>query len=188
MDIKNTLAANKKKTIIVGGIAAVLVLGAGGAAIAEATGGDHLRGGDRDRAAEAALEHVGEGEVTDAERGDEDDVEAYEIEVTRPDGSDVDVKLDGDFAVLDSDDDRDDRDEDRDGPDADDRVLTEEERAQAAEAAQAEVAGTVEDVDASDDRVGDATAAYEVEVRAEDGTEWDIWLDDQFAVIDSRQD
>lgn len=186
MNIKDTLSGNKKKTIVVGGIAAVLVLGAGGAAIAGVAGNDGLRGGDRDRAGEAALEHVGEGEVTDAERGDDDDVEAYEVEVTRPDGSDVDVRLDQDFAVIDSDDDRDDRDDD--GPDADDRALSEDERTKASEAAQAEVPGTVEDVDASDDRIGDATAAYEVEVRAEDGTDWDIWLDDQFAVIDSRQD
>ncbi|OUZ07617.1 hypothetical protein BHE97_16060 [Aeromicrobium sp. PE09-221] len=182
MNIKDTISGNKKKTILVGGIATVLVLGAGGAAIAGVAGNDGLRGGDRDRAGEAALEHVGEGEVTDAERGDDDDVEAYEVEVTRPDGSDVDVKLDEDFAVLDSDDDRD------DGRDADDRAVSEDERAKASEAARAEVPGTVHDVEASDDRIGDATAAYEVEVVAEDGTEWDVWLDDRFTVLDSRRD
>ncbi|TSD53673.1 PepSY domain-containing protein [Aeromicrobium piscarium] len=183
MNIKDTLSGNKKKTVVVGGIAAVLVLGAGGAAIAGVAGNDNLRGGDRDRAGEAALEHVGKGEVTDAERGDDDDVEAYEVEVTRPDGSEVDVKLDQDFTVIDSDDDRDDS-----GPDADDRRLSEDERTKAAEAARAKVPGTVHDVEASDDRIGDATAAYEVEVVTEDGIDWDVWLDDQFTVIDSRQD
>ena len=47
----------------------------------------------------AALEYVGEGEVTDSEVGDEEGY--YEIEITLDDGSQVDVHLDENFNVLD---------------------------------------------------------------------------------------
>jgi hypothetical protein len=50
------------------------------------------------RASEAALEHTGGGRVTETEAGDEDG--AYEVEVTLPDGSQVDVHLDRNFDVL----------------------------------------------------------------------------------------
>ena len=49
-------------------------------------------------ASAAALEFVGEGEVTDTEVGDEEGY--YEIEVTRADGSQIDVHLDAEFNVL----------------------------------------------------------------------------------------
>ncbi len=51
-----------------------------------------------DRASAAALAHTGGGEVTETEAGDEEG--AYEIEVTRADGSQVDVHLDEGFNVL----------------------------------------------------------------------------------------
>ena len=50
-----------------------------------------------------ALEHTGGGRVTGSEAGDEQG--AYEIEVTRPDGSQVDVHLDTSFKVLGTEDD-----------------------------------------------------------------------------------
>lgn len=84
-----------------------------------------LGGGDEDvpiegdayrRAASAALDHVGEGRVTDTEVGDEEG--AYEVEVTRADGSQVDVHLDTDFQVIGTEADRETPDDD-DG-DADD--------------------------------------------------------------------
>ncbi|MGH3111462.1 MAG: PepSY domain-containing protein [Gaiellaceae bacterium] len=50
------------------------------------------------RASEAALAHTGGGRVTETEARDEEG--AYEVEVTLPDGSQVDVHLDASFAVL----------------------------------------------------------------------------------------
>ena len=51
-----------------------------------------------DRASAAALEHTGQGHVSDTEVGDEEGY--YEVEVTLDDGSQVDVHLDRDFNVL----------------------------------------------------------------------------------------
>ena len=50
------------------------------------------------RAEAAAHEHTGGGRVTDTEVGDEESM--YEVEVTLPDGSQVDVQLDEGFAVV----------------------------------------------------------------------------------------
>ena len=87
--------------------AAVAVLAGGGAAIAAATGGGDDNGTDRpitgsalDRAKAAALEETGGGQVSETEVRDEEGY--YEVEVTRPDGSQVDVHLDRGFNVLDS--------------------------------------------------------------------------------------
>ena len=86
-------------------IAAVAGLAAGGAAIAGAAGDDDeseraISGRALDRASAAALEETGGGKVTETEAGDEEG--AYEVEVTRPDGSQVDVHLDDDFNVISS--------------------------------------------------------------------------------------
>ena len=59
-----------------------------------------------------ALKEVGEGKVTQTEAGDEEG--AYEVEVTKADGSQVDVHLDKQFKVLDAKADKEDS-----GPDAD---------------------------------------------------------------------
>jgi uncharacterized membrane protein YkoI len=96
--------SNKVKKVIIG-IAALAALALGGAAIAGATGGGDDDSGERaitgkalDRASAAALEHTGGGEVTGTEVEDEEG--AYEVEVTRADGSQVDVHLDRGFNVL----------------------------------------------------------------------------------------
>ena len=86
--------------------AAVLAaLGVGGVAIAGAAGGDDEEGSDTpitgsalDRAGKAALGHTGGGRVTGTEVGDEEG--AYEVEVTRGDGSQVDVHLTKSFKVI----------------------------------------------------------------------------------------
>src|ERR671914_674672 len=59
-----------------------------------------------ERASQAALEATGGGKVTETEAGDEES--PYEVEVTRSDGSQVDVQLDRDFKLVGSegDDDR----------------------------------------------------------------------------------
>ena len=88
-------------------VAATVAAGllSGGAGLAIAAGGQGDDAGDRpitgdalDKAKAAALEHTGTGRVTETEVGDEDGY--YEVEVTMPDGHQIDVHLDEHFAVL----------------------------------------------------------------------------------------
>jgi hypothetical protein len=94
------MTSRRKRIIIVG--TAIAALGAGGAAIATAAGDDEdgrpITGAALDKASAAALAHTGGGQVTGTEAGDEEG--AYEVEVTRGDGSQVDVHLGSDFRVL----------------------------------------------------------------------------------------
>jgi uncharacterized membrane protein YkoI len=89
-----------KKIVLV--IAVVLAAAAVAAGIAVGAGGGDddapITGAALARASAAALDHTGGGRVTDTEAGDEDG--AYEVEVTLPDGSQVDVHLDARFDVL----------------------------------------------------------------------------------------
>jgi uncharacterized membrane protein YkoI len=95
---------DKLKGVLIA-LAAVAVLGVGGAAIAGATGGDDdggeqaITGSALDRASQAALQATGGGKVTETEVGDEESY--YEVEVTKDDGSQVDVQLDRGFNVVD---------------------------------------------------------------------------------------
>jgi hypothetical protein len=75
-----------------------------------------LTGEARDRAAAAAVTHAGGGEVTDTELGDGG--AAYGVEVRKPDGTQVEVNLDQNYAVTHSEAD-DDGPGDDDGPDDD---------------------------------------------------------------------
>jgi uncharacterized membrane protein YkoI len=93
----------RTKLIIAGGaVAAAAFAGATAAqaaSIADDEGGDTaITGPDLERATEAALAHLGEGEVTETEVGDEESY--YEVEVRLPDGRQVDVQLDEDFQVV----------------------------------------------------------------------------------------
>lgn len=93
---------NKKAKVIVGALAAVAVIGVA-ASVGFAGGSDDersLRGSNYDRATAAALQHVGEGTVIEAEPGDGD--AAYEVGIRLDDGSEVEVNLDSDFNVIDS--------------------------------------------------------------------------------------
>jgi uncharacterized membrane protein YkoI len=97
---------DKLKGVLIA-IAAVAVLAVGGTAIAGAAGGGDddatdkaISGQALDRASAAALAETGGGKVTETEVGDEEG--AYEVEVTRADGSQVDVHLGKDFKVLSS--------------------------------------------------------------------------------------
>ncbi len=82
---------------------AVAILLLVGASIAYATGsgadssGQEATGTNIEKATSVALDHVN-GRVTGTEVGDEEGT--YEVEVTRDDGSQVDVHLDSDFNVL----------------------------------------------------------------------------------------
>jgi uncharacterized membrane protein YkoI len=93
-----------RRRIIITVIAAG-ALAAGGAAIAGAAGGDDdaterpISGGALEKAKAAALAEES-GRVTGTEVGDEESY--YEVEVTREDGTQVDVQLDRDFHVVSS--------------------------------------------------------------------------------------
>lgn len=174
----------RRKRIILPTIAAVAALGIGGVVSASAANAD-LTGSERDRVGNAAIQAVG-GTAIDVEASD-DPGEAYEVEVRKDDGTEVDVSLDRSLNVVDQNaDDRDDvnepsdRDDLDDTPDADDRALSASERASAEKAAlNAVTGGTVTQVEASDDR----GEAYEVDVRDADNTEWDVELDADFKVL-----
>lgn len=90
-----------KRKLILSGAALAAVL-AGGAGISYATaGGDDdvpLTGATLDQATSAALDATGGGTVTETEQGD--DGAAYSVEVRLDDGSQVEVNLDADFAVI----------------------------------------------------------------------------------------
>lgn len=96
---------NKNKRIIAIGAATVAVA-AGGAGIAVAGSSDEdaaeneapITGSALEQAESAALDHLGEGTVSDTEVGDEESL--YEVEVTLDDGSETDVQLDRDFSVV----------------------------------------------------------------------------------------
>jgi uncharacterized membrane protein YkoI len=101
---------NRKKRLAGTAAAAVLTLGIGTAVAAqqgqedEAPGRDDdaaeqpITGSSLEKASEAALDHAGGGEVTGTEVGDEEGY--YEVEITRQNGSQVDVHLDRGFDVL----------------------------------------------------------------------------------------
>jgi hypothetical protein len=89
----------RRVTLIVAGVG---VLALGGAAIADARMGDDgepLSGATLQRASAAALKATGGGSVTETEHDSEDGA-TYEVEVTKADGSQVDVRLDESFRVV----------------------------------------------------------------------------------------
>jgi uncharacterized membrane protein YkoI len=93
-----TTTPSRPRLAAVGLTAALaLTLGACGGSDDEA-----LSSADREKASSAALEYVGGGAVTDAERGDGDDQYAYQVEVALPNGTDIDVELDDSFRVTNS--------------------------------------------------------------------------------------
>jgi hypothetical protein len=106
----------RSKRVVIPTVAAAALIGVGGVAWGSSGDGE-LKGDDLDRASKVALDAVGEGEVTDTEVGDEEG--AYEIEVTKADGSQVDVHLDESFQVISLDPD-DETEPDDDADDADD--------------------------------------------------------------------
>ena len=88
----------KKTLIIIAGLAALALGGAAlaGASPSDVTGSDNADRQHLDRASKAALAETGGGKVTDSERDDENGA-TYEVEVTKADGTQVDVRLDEQF-------------------------------------------------------------------------------------------
>jgi uncharacterized membrane protein YkoI len=96
-------AINLRTLVIAAGVVAMLVA-LGGAGIAYANGGDseeQLTGPEAEKAKSAAIAAVGGGgTVTEVERDDGNGTGAFEVEVTREDGSQLEVHLDGDYNVV----------------------------------------------------------------------------------------
>ena len=98
------MRVNRKLAVAAG--AAAIVAGGAGVAAANSDsdagskeGPDVAISGDAlQRASDAALAETGGGRVTGSEVNDEESY--YEVEVTKADGSQVDVQLDENFAVV----------------------------------------------------------------------------------------
>jgi uncharacterized membrane protein YkoI len=94
-------AINVKTLVIAAAVAMLVALGAAG--IAYANGGDseeQLTGPDAEKAKSAAIAAVGGGTVSEVERDDGNGTGAFEVEVTRDDGSQLEVHLDSDYNVV----------------------------------------------------------------------------------------
>ncbi|CAN5314291.1 hypothetical protein BH20ACT22_BH20ACT22_05720 [soil metagenome] len=96
---------NRRFKIFFAGAATAALAAAAGTGIAAAGGAKDdgetevaITGSALQKASAAALEHTGGGSVTQTEVDDEESY--YEVEVTREDGSQVDVQLDRDFRVV----------------------------------------------------------------------------------------
>ncbi|BCB89588.1 PepSY domain-containing protein [Phytohabitans suffuscus] len=86
---------------IIGAVAAGVVASGAVSGVAIAAAGEvdtPITGDALAKAEAAALAHTGGGKVTGTEAGDEDSY--YEVEVTLPDGGQVDVQLDEAFVVV----------------------------------------------------------------------------------------
>jgi hypothetical protein len=94
-----------RRTIVIASCIGVLAAGAlGGAALAGASGAfddeqSQIAGPQADRAIAAALGFTGGGTANSVELDSENGA-TYEVEVTRGDGSTVDVRLDAAFALV----------------------------------------------------------------------------------------
>jgi uncharacterized membrane protein YkoI len=101
------------RTWVVAAVAAGMLLAGAGVAYATGSGEDasvQAGGANIEKARSVALEQVN-GRVTGTEVGDEEGY--YEVEITRDDGSQVDVHLDKNFNVLGT-------PADREGPESED--------------------------------------------------------------------
>lgn len=187
-----------KKRIVIAGAAAVAVVGAaGGVAVATgAVGGDGgVAGPQADRAVEAALAATGGGTANAVERDGEDGA-SWEVEVAKPDGTTVDVRLDESLnvVVIEGDEDGDDgdgderdaRDDDGDEgggrDDADDIVAGPLADRIADAALAANRGGTVVSVERDDD----GGAMSEVEIAMPDGSRVEVHVDDNLEVVSSE--
>jgi hypothetical protein len=93
------MASTRKKAVAVG--AAVLAVAAGGAGVAQAVGGNdsdqNATGPDADRAKAAGVQAAGGGKAIEVEHSDEVG-NGWEVKVEKPDGTLIEVQLNGDFS------------------------------------------------------------------------------------------
>jgi uncharacterized membrane protein YkoI len=91
------------RTLVIAAAVAAMLLALGGAGIAYANGGDseeQVTGPKADEAKNAAIAAVGGGTVSEVERDDGNGTGAFEVEVTRNDGSQLEVHLDRGYNVV----------------------------------------------------------------------------------------
>ena len=91
-----------RKQLIVGGSILAIAAGGAGAAVAIGSGDDGdatATGPGADRATAAALEITHGGTANAVERDSENGA-TWEVEVTKPDGQTVDVRLDQDYRLV----------------------------------------------------------------------------------------
>ncbi len=166
----------RKKSLVITGVAAAAVV-LGGATVAAASGtlgadDQPLGGTELQRASDAALAKTGGGTVTKAEVENEG-AAAYEVDVRLPDGSTVEVNLDSSFQVAGVE--GPERDDDDNAP-----ALNSADWDRAASAALARVGqGRVSEVE----RENEGGAAYEVEVRLDNGSEVEVRVGADFQVV-----
>jgi len=136
---------------------------------------------DFDRAAQAAVAATGGGQATSVDR-DSENGGTWEVEVTKSDGSRVDVLLDAEFRVIDVSGEREANEgaaQKESGDDAE-KPVPSADAARAAEAAVKAVGGgTAGQVDFDSEN----GATWEVEVTKTDGTQVDVLLDAEFRVL-----
>jgi uncharacterized membrane protein YkoI len=112
-------AINARTLVITAAVAMLVALsGAGIAYAAGADSGEQLTGPDAQKAKSAAIAAVGGGSVTEVERDDGNGTGAFEVEVKRDDGTQVEVHLDRDLNVVGQEADED-GPNDQDGPNDD---------------------------------------------------------------------
>lgn len=95
------MSRNRK---LLAAVATILALGAAAGGIAYAVGGgeseEQVTGPDAKKAQRAALDAAGGGTVLEAEYQEAGSAGFYEVEVQRPDGSQVEVHVDGNFEPV----------------------------------------------------------------------------------------
>ena len=109
------------RTLVIAAAVVAMLLALLGAGIAYANAGDseeQLTGPEAEKAKSAAIAAVGGGTVSEVERDDGNGSGAFEVEVTRDDGSQLEVYLDGDYNVVGQQADED-GPNDKDGPNED---------------------------------------------------------------------
>jgi hypothetical protein len=99
------MGMSRRRALGLGAVGTVVALGVGGTAVASG-GGDNGDNGDvtvtgsqADQATEAALEITGGGRANSVERDSENGA-TWEVEVTKPDGDTVDVRLDERYGLV----------------------------------------------------------------------------------------
>ena len=91
----------RRRKLLIGG-AVVLALGAGGVGLAQAVGGDseeQVSGPDADRAKAAAVKLAGGGKAVGVERDDGSGA-AWEVEVEKAGGGEIEVRLTSDLKQV----------------------------------------------------------------------------------------
>jgi hypothetical protein len=190
----------KRTKLMATGVAMLTVIGGGaGVSIAAGGGEDQLSRNDAENVAAAALEHTGQGVVTETETGDSG--AAFSAEVRLEDGTQVEVNLDKSFAVIGLE-----ADDDGSGDSENEAEESEAGETEAddegADADETDIAITGPDLErasqvaldhlgegrVTDTEVGDEDSYYEIEVTLDDGSQVDVQLDEGFNVVSADPD